>query len=210
MQQYGGIQNLAPGLTERSDYTLSGLPNTPQNMNPTQQMNPLDFQESPLQFATGGSTTSTTAASTYNPFATSDSSGQGSGISGTLVAGLTKPQLNYVLTGMPQGHADGGSIEGHNPQFFSEGGLGSIENRYVKGEGDGTSDEVPAMLANGEFVIPADVVSKLGNGSNDAGANVLDELLAVIREHSQNHDPKKLPPDSKGPLAYLLEAKKRA
>jgi len=34
--------------------------------------------------------------------------------------------------------------------------------------------------------------------------------LAVIREHSQRHDPKNLPPDSKGPLAYLLEAKKRA
>jgi hypothetical protein len=66
------------------------------------------------------------------------------------------------------------------------------------------------MLANGEFVIPADVVSKLGNGSNDAGASVLDEFWAVIREHSQRHDPKNLPPDSKGPLAYLLEAKKRA
>ena len=85
-----------------------------------------------------------------------------------------------------------------------------MENRYVKGDGDGTSDEVPAMLANGEFVIPADVVSKLGNGSNDAGAGVLDQFLAVIREHSQKHNPKNLPPDSKGPLAYLLEAKKRA
>ena len=66
------------------------------------------------------------------------------------------------------------------------------------------------MLANGEFVIPADVVSKLGNGSNDAGANVLDEFLSTIREHAQNHDPKKLPPESKGPLAYLLQAKRKA
>jgi hypothetical protein len=66
------------------------------------------------------------------------------------------------------------------------------------------------MLANGEFVIPADVVSKLGNGSNDAGANVLDEFLQVIRKHAQNHDPKKLPPDSKGPLAYLIDAQRRA
>ena len=100
--------------------------------------------------------------------------------------------------------------EGHNPQFFSEGGLNSIEHRYVTGDGDGTSDSIPAMLANGEFVIPADVVSSLGNGSNDSGAKVLDELLSVIREHKQKHDAKNLPPDSKGALAYLLQAKQKA
>lgn len=133
------------------------------------------------------------------------------------VTGLTKLKPNLIkgksdfglqkYWNPPAGYADGGSIEGHNPEFYSEGGL---ENRYVKGAGDGTSDDVPAMLANGEFVIPADVVSKLGNGSNDAGANVLDEFLQVIREHAQNHSPKELPPDSKGPLAYLTEAAQRA
>jgi hypothetical protein len=104
----------------------------------------------------------------------------------------------------------GGEVDGHNPTFFSPGGLASMENTYVKGEGDGTSDSVAAMLANGEFVIPADVVSRLGNGSNDAGANVLDEFLSTIREHAQKHNPKKLPPDSKGPLTYLAEANKKA
>ena len=103
---------------------------------------------------------------------------------------------------------DGNSVE-HRPEFFSEGGLNSLENTYVKGEGDGTSDSVAAMLADGEFVIPADVVSKLGNGSSDAGAKVLDEFLATIREHNQKHDPKKLPPTSKGALAYLLDAKRK-
>ena len=110
----------------------------------------------------------------------------------------------------PQQFAEGGDVEGHNPEFFSEGGLKSLDNTYVQGAGDGTSDSIPAMLANGEFVIPADVVSKLGNGSNDAGANVLDEFLATIRTHAQNHDPKKLPPESKGALAYLLQAKRKA
>jgi hypothetical protein len=66
------------------------------------------------------------------------------------------------------------------------------------------------MLANGEFVIPADIVSALGNGSNDAGAGILDRFLNTIRKHKQQHNAKNLPPDSKGPLAYLLEAKKRA
>jgi hypothetical protein len=188
-QQYGGIQNLTPGLTQANEgYTLAGLPS-------------FMTQQAPLHFASGGVT-----GSTYNPFSTSDSS---SGISGGLTPGLTKAQINYVLTGLP-GHAAGGSIqeEEHVPEFYSVGGLSSMDNTYVKGDGDGTSDSVKAMLANGEFVIPADVVSDLGNGSNDSGAKVLDELLAVIREHKNNHDPRKLPPDSKGPLAYLLDAKR--
>lgn len=105
-------------------------------------------------------------------------------------------------------HADGGPI-GHNPEFFSEGGLNTLKHTFVKGDGDGTSDSVPAMLANGEFVIPADVVSSLGNGSNDSGAKVLDKFLQVIRDHKHKADGKQLPPDSKGPLGYLLEAKRK-
>jgi hypothetical protein len=117
------------------------------------------------------------------------------------------------------GHANGGGAnmayqdrvlpQEHNPQFFSEGGLNSMQHRYVQGAGDGTSDSIPAMLANGEFVIPADVVSSLGNGSNDSGAKVLDTFLKTIRAHKKKHDAKHLPPDSKGPLAYLLQAKEK-
>jgi hypothetical protein len=128
---------------------------------------------------------------------------------GTLQQASTQPQ------GGPQNlffdesqirmAAEGGQIE-HNPEFFSEGGLGTLDNRYVKGEGDGTSDSVPAMLASGEFVIPADVVSNLGNGDNDAGAAVLDEFMKAIRTHKRAADPSELPEDSKGPLAYLQEA----
>ena len=97
----------------------------------------------------------------------------------------------------------------HVPEFYSEGGLSSLDHTYVTGDGDGTSDSIPAMLANGEFVIPADVVSGLGNGSNDAGAKILDEFLKTIREHKRKASANSLPPDSKGPLAYLLEAKKK-
>jgi hypothetical protein len=103
----------------------------------------------------------------------------------------------------------GGEVPGHNPQFFSEGGLNAMENRYVSGEGDGTSDSIPAMLANGEFVIPADVVSSLGNGSNDSGASILDEFLKTIRDHKTRAGKNGLPPDSKGALGYLLEAKRK-
>ena len=113
--------------------------------------------------------------------------------------------LSGRLVGMPPGHAEGGEIEGHNPEFYSEGGL----QHFVQGGGDGQSDSVPAMLANGEWVLPADVVSTLGNGSNDAGAKVLQEFMETIRKHARSAKPKDLPPESKGPLGYLLEAKKK-
>jgi hypothetical protein len=105
-------------------------------------------------------------------------------------------------------YAQGGHID-HRPEFYSEGGA-SLANRYVRGDGDGTSDSVPAMLASGEFVIPADVVSGLGNGDNDAGAKVLDGFMAEVRSHKRSTNPEDLPPDSKGPLAYLAEAHKKA
>ena len=117
-----------------------------------------------------------------------------------LVAKANGGEMSYQDRVLPQEH---------NPQFFSEGGLNSMQHRYVQGAGDGTSDSIPAMLANGEFVIPADVVSSLGNGSNDSGAKVLDAFLKTIRTHKQKHDSKHLPPDSKGPLAYLLQAKEK-
>jgi hypothetical protein len=60
----------------------------------------------------------------------------------------------------------------------------------LEGPGDGMSDEIPGtidgqqdvLLSDGEFVIPADVVSGLGNGSSDAGAKQLEEMMARVRE----------------------------
>jgi hypothetical protein len=67
---------------------------------------------------------------------------------------------------------------------YSDGG------RLLKGPGDGMSDNIPASisgkqparLADGEFVIPADVVSHLGNGSTDAGAKQLYAMMDKIRK----------------------------
>ena len=61
--------------------------------------------------------------------------------------------------------------------------------RLLKGPGDGMSDNIPATingrqparLADGEFVIPADVVSHLGNGSTDAGAKQLHAMMDKVR-----------------------------
>ena len=60
----------------------------------------------------------------------------------------------------------------------------------VEGAGDGMSDMVPAsmegdqdvLLSDGEFVVPADVVSGIGNGSSDAGSNKLEDMMDRVRQ----------------------------
>jgi hypothetical protein len=73
---------------------------------------------------------------------------------------------------------------------FAQGGLmGLASGRYLQGETDGMADKIPAKigqdqpaaLSHGEFVIPADVVSHLGNGNSDAGAKKLYSMMDKIR-----------------------------
>ena len=78
---------------------------------------------------------------------------------------------------------------------------------YVEGAGDGQSDDIPAMLADGEYVMDAEVVSALGNGSNKAGAKVLDEMRKNIRKHKRSGSLGSIPPKAKSPLAYMKGAK---
>ncbi len=73
---------------------------------------------------------------------------------------------------------------GYSLGSYSDGG------RLLRGPGDGVSDGIPAIignkqparLANGEFVIPARIVSELGNGSTDAGAKRLYEMMDRIQK----------------------------
>jgi hypothetical protein len=76
-----------------------------------------------------------------------------------------------------------GGQTSYNLGGYSDGG------RLLKGPGDGMSDNIPASigdkqparLADGEFVVPADVVSHLGNGSTDAGAKKLYAMMDKVR-----------------------------
>ena len=76
-------------------------------------------------------------------------------------------------------------------QKMAAGGIAGLrEGRYLNGASDGMADEVPAtiegeqeaMLSDGEFVIPADVVSHLGNGNSDAGAKELYDMMDRVRK----------------------------
>ena len=96
----------------------------------------------------------------------------------------------------------GGHAE-HNPEFIT-----GATGHYVKGKGDGQSDDIPAMLADGEYVFDADTVAALGNGSSDAGAKLLDHFRESLREHKRSAASDKIPPKA-SPLAYMKEALKR-
>jgi hypothetical protein len=80
-------------------------------------------------------------------------------------------------------------------RMFAKGGIADLGGysdggRMLKGPGDGMSDSIPGVIANkqparladGEFVVPADVVSHLGNGSTDAGAKKLYAMMAKVRK----------------------------
>ena len=92
------------------------------------------------------------------------------------------PMMEQRLAALgAQGYADGGDV--HNLGGYSDGG------RLLKGPGDGVSDSIPAVigerqparLADGEFVIPARIVSELGNGSTEAGARKLYKMMDRVQ-----------------------------
>ena len=91
-----------------------------------------------------------------------------------------------------------------------DGRLDFRHGAHVAGEGDGQSDDIKAMLADGEFVFPADVVSALGNGSTKAGSDKLYEMMHSIRERARSKKPKDLPPPAlKSPLDYLKKVRSK-
>jgi len=79
----------------------------------------------------------------------------------------------------------------------------------VTGPGDGQSDDIPAMLADGEYVFDADTVAQLGNGSTKAGSKILDKFREELRAHKRSAPVNKIPPPAKSPLAYLAAAQKK-
>ena len=97
----------------------------------------------------------------------------------------TSPATAAAVMGMGVGKAEGG-IAGYSLGGYAAGG----NPRLLKGPGDGMSDNIPATignkqparLADGEFVVPADVVSHLGNGSTDAGAKHLYNMMDKVRK----------------------------
>jgi len=122
--------------------------------------------------------------------ATSTSSGNAAAAKGGLMAtGHLRPPHAFFQNGKysfhpAQMYAEGGvPNDGYNLGGYSDGG------RLLRGPGDGVSDSIPATighkqparLADGEFVVPARIVSELGNGSTEAGARKLYAMMDRVQ-----------------------------
>lgn len=92
-------------------------------------------------------------------------------------------QIKPMIMGGAQGYAKGGlpsqyaeaAPEGHNPEFIT-----GLTGYYAQGGGTGQSDDIPAMLHDGDYVMDADTVAAFGDGSSKAGAQVLDGLRKQV------------------------------
>jgi hypothetical protein len=113
--------------------------------------------------------------------------------------GMKRPTPMGQLNLQPSGAKAGGSSP--DVERAAQGGIMQASShlggyaaggqpRLLKGPGDGMSDNIPATIANkqparladGEFVVPADVVSHLGNGSTGAGAKKLHSMMDNVRK----------------------------
>lgn len=92
-------------------------------------------------------------------------------------------------------------------QAKAMGGLSQVHSMKIGGGADGRSDDVNAVLSDGEYVMDAESVAMLGNGSSKAGAAKLDQMRSELRQHKgKNLASGKISPDAKSPLAYLKGA----
>lgn len=122
--------------------------------------------------------------------------------------------VKHLKTGGAPMHHIAGFLDYRQKMMAQGGHLGGYSDggRMLKGPGDGMSDDIPASiagvqparLANEEFVIPADVVSHLGNGSSEAGAKVLYNMMDKVRKARTGHtkqgkqiNPEKLMPKAR-------------
>ena len=193
----GGVTSLAMGGVPGQQYPMSEVKyngyNTPTQM-PTSAMQMAGYQptNTPLAGALQQNMASGGAASSSGTSSAGESNGNLNIWHPTQQSNNNLQSLaaQYGIN-LPSGMADGGvtslasgGAPGYNLGGYSDGG------RLLKGPGDGMSDDIPASiahkqparLADGEFVVPADVVSHLGNGSTDAGAKHLYAMMDKVRK----------------------------
>jgi hypothetical protein len=125
-----------------------------------------------------------------------------------MVPGATDAQITAYLQS-PAGQQMAQAAP--NAMGFAEGGMlaakGSSKSRAsraVDGPGTGRSDEIPALLSDGEYVIDAETVAMLGDGSSKAGAKRLDDFRVNVRKHKGRNLAKgEFSANAKPPEKYL-------
>ena len=125
---------------------------------------------------------------------------QALGVSEATLEPSQLDQLNSQNTNpyMPQNISEGSPDIKFAKDGGSMGGLGRYEHKpefvtghtgyYAQGGGTGQSDDIPALLKDGDYVMDADIVAALGDGSNKAGAEALHHFMGQFpHKHYENH-----------------------
>lgn len=112
-----------------------------------------------------------------------------------LMALLQRFGLNPTMPAPPEarpnlwqpapGRADGGTAthQGVVADILAR----SRPGQFLQGPGNGRSDSIDARVADGEYIVPADVVSAIGNGSSAAGARALGTMIGKTRSNYRSH-----------------------
>lgn len=166
-------------------------------------------------FTVGGLGTGTAADRTFAARPVTDWYRYGMGRSldipeGTDLSRATSPYAGYgpgtlgketyrAVSGIPEEPV---GMYGGGAMGYSRGS--SRESFAVNGPGTGRSDDIPAVLSDGEYVIDAETVALLGDGSSKAGAKKLDEMRVKIRKaKGKNLAKGKFSVNAKRPEAYM-------
>ena len=165
---------------------------------------------------------STKYASPVKPYLQPNWITTGSPSQSSLWTGLDPKLVNILSRSM----ANGGQVHPQLQRILADRGyemnpvemVAGPEDRYyarhakrgfaVNGPGTGQSDDIPTMLADGEYVFDADTVAALGDGSSKAGAQALDKMREEIRKHKRSAPVDKIPPKAKSPLDYVKMIKR--
>lgn len=134
-----------------------------------------------------------------------DAAASGMGIGQFMAANwnaVTGGAYNTPAPAPTPGMAHGGHMAGP-----MHGGALSAVSRFARGAGSGRDDTIDAKLSDGEYVMDAETVSMLGDGSSKEGARRLEQMRKNIRQHKGKTLAKgKFSPNAKSPLAYLKGA----
>jgi len=96
-----------------------------------------------------------------------------------IFSGIGSKQPHLAAGGLPSKYTEA-APKGHNPEFVT-----GLTGYYAQGKGTGQSDDIPAMLHDGDYVADADLVAALGDGSSKAGAEALEKFRRQI-PHQQS------------------------
>jgi hypothetical protein len=197
-----GLTGGGAGLAEamRAERSRFGVPATEHYSGPLNKFNYNPANYTPFTYkpyASGGLAALAAGGGPVEQMSNANAVGANTGFPmadiqrGAYATPYQQPISQNVITGAQDGRVDpytgeeklaGGGIT--DLGGYSDGG------RLLRGPGDGVSDSIPAMignkqparLADGEFVVPARIVSELGNGSTDAGARELYSMMDRVQK----------------------------